>query len=201
MVMSVGFDSLKFFCNFCVLAFGDRSRHESLKDLTNRQILKLFVPNAPESCFQQMRPLLAQFNIIFITNIFNLLSDFNLILFSYRWWQEQVTLKYSVSVAISDPGLVRLTTMCYMVHIWRSVRLLVYFIWVEEGKIQSKIRSTQCHLFGFFTVLSAKSDNIFWNKFEETLFRWLIWTTFLQIFSHPHFMFSENVWFVSSAQV
>jgi hypothetical protein len=40
---------------------------------------------------------------------------------------------------------------------------------------------------------SAKFDNIFWNKFEETLFRWLIETTLLQIFSHPHHRLSENM--------
>jgi hypothetical protein len=39
---------------------------------------------------------------------------------------------------------------------------------------------------GFLAVSSAKPDNIFWSKFEETLFRWLIWITFLQIFSHLH---------------
>jgi hypothetical protein len=48
-----------------------------------------------------------------------------------------------------------------------------------------------CHL-GLSAVSSAKPDNIFWNKFEETLFRWLIWTTFLQIFFHPHLSFQEN---------
>jgi hypothetical protein len=42
-------------------------------------------------------------------------------------------------------------------------------------------------------VSSAESDSIFWNKFEETLFRWLIWTTFLKIFSHPQLSFWENV--------
>jgi hypothetical protein len=40
---------------------------------------------------------------------------------------------------------------------------------------------------GCFLVMSAKNDNIFWEKkCEETLFYWWIWTTFLQIFSHPH---------------
>jgi hypothetical protein len=36
------------------------------------------------------------------------------------------------------------------------------------------------------TVQLQEDDVIFQNKFEETLFRWLILTTFLQIFSHPH---------------
>jgi hypothetical protein len=27
---------------------------------------------------------------------------------------------------------------------------------------------------GFLEVASAKLDSLFWNKFEETLFRWLI---------------------------
>jgi hypothetical protein len=36
-------------------------------------------------------------------------------------------------------------------------------------------------------MTSAKTDKIFWKIFEETLSRWLIGTTFLQIFSHLHF--------------
>jgi hypothetical protein len=42
------------------------------------------------------------------------------------------------------------------------------------------------HRFGLLAMSSAKPDLIFWReKFEETLFKWLTWTTFLQIFSHP----------------
>jgi hypothetical protein len=33
-------------------------------------------------------------------------------------------------------------------------------------------------------VASAELDNIFWNKFEETLFSWLMRTNFLEIFSY-----------------
>jgi hypothetical protein len=47
--------------------------------------------------------------------------------------------------------------------------------------------------FGFLAVSSAKPDNIFWKKFEETLFRWSIQTTFLQILSHVHLSFGENM--------
>jgi uroporphyrinogen-III synthase len=43
--------------------------------------------------------------------------------------------------------------------------------------------------FGILAVTSAKTDKIFWKIFEETLSRWLIRKTFLQIFSHPHFRF------------
>jgi WD40 repeat protein len=52
------------------------------------------------------------------------------------------------------------------------------------------------------SLSSAKLDNIFWNKFEETLFRWLTRTALLQIFSHPHFSFWEKqVQMISSAQL
>jgi hypothetical protein len=50
----------------------------------------------------------------------------------------------------------------------------------------------RCRLLNL-TVSSAQIDNIFWNKFEETLFRMFIWTTFLQIFSHPPW-FLRNWW-------
>jgi hypothetical protein len=39
-----------------------------------------------------------------------------------------------------------------------------------------------CCYFGFSVVSSAKPDNIFWIKFEETWLSWLMLTTFLQIF-------------------
>jgi hypothetical protein len=41
--------------------------------------------------------------------------------------------------------------------------------------------------FGSDVCYCAKTDKTFWK------IRWLIWTTFLQIFSHPHFRFWENV--------
>jgi hypothetical protein len=31
-----------------------------------------------------------------------------------------------------------------------------------------------CHHFEFLALSSARPDSIFWNKFEEKLFRWLI---------------------------
>jgi hypothetical protein len=46
--------------------------------------------------------------------------------------------------------------------------------------------------FGFWAVSSAIPDDIFWNKFEETFFNLLKWTTLLQIFSHPHLSLREN---------
>jgi hypothetical protein len=52
------------------------------------------------------------------------------------------------------------------------------------------------YLFIYFrfsaVTLSANPDKRFHKKFEEILSRWLIWATFLQIFSHPHLTSWEN---------
>jgi hypothetical protein len=55
--------------------------------------------------------------------------------------------------------------------------------------IQSELIQPQRRHFGILAVTSAKTDKIFWKIFEETLSRWLIRTTFLQKFPHPHFRF------------
>jgi hypothetical protein len=57
--------------------------------------------------------------------------------------------------------------------------------------------------FQMLTVSSAKLRNILLKKFEEILFRWSKWTTFLQIFSNPHLMqmMSSAQQMMSSAQV
>jgi hypothetical protein len=47
-------------------------------------------------------------------------------------------------------------------------------------------------IWDFLAVSSAECDNIFWNKFEETLFSWSMWPTFLQIFYYPYHSLWEN---------
>jgi hypothetical protein len=77
---------------------------------------------------------------------------------------------------------------------------ILHEYWLVQVKTSNESRNIfLCQLlqpqhcyFGFLAASSAKLDNIYWNKFEETLFRWLIWTTFLQILSHPQLSFGEN---------
>jgi hypothetical protein len=73
---------------------------------------------------------------------------------------------------------------------------------------QSQVLSVQFNSFNpsasfwILAVSSATPDKIFWKRFEETFYRLLTWTTFLQIFSYPHLTFGKNrVLMVSSAEV
>jgi hypothetical protein len=73
-------------------------------------------------------------------------------------------------------------------HVWGEMHFQIFF----SKKPPSLIIQAHQHHFRFWSVSSAKPDDIFWNKFEQTLFSLVKWTTLLQIFSHSHLIFWEN---------